>query len=298
MRAFVEFFTPHGELAVDRDDAGRFVPPIVATMVFLATLALAAALASGSASSRWERDLAGSATVQVAADAGGRPLADRVRDAVQLLIRTPGVTHAQPLTSGALAELLSPWLGDAALSADLPMPRLIDVAFDPEHTDVARLREQLAAQVPGAQFDDHRRWSEGLRQLARSVEGLGLAIVAIVAGTASMAIVFAVRSGLAVHREVIELLHLIGARDSYIAAGFARQALFAALRGGLGGTLLALFGLLLLSFAGRDIAPGMLPALTLGFGDWALLAIVPVAVALLAGLTAHRTVMRSLAAMP
>src|SRR3954463_12197238 len=140
--------TARGDLPLAGDDAGRFLPGGVAVMVFLATRAVAAALAVGAAAERWQSDLAGSATVQIASGApetrGGTALAPtsldaRVDAALKLLRGTPGIRRADPVTPEAAAALIAPWLGGAAPLADLPMPRLIDVSFDASQVDVAAL---------------------------------------------------------------------------------------------------------------------------------------------------------------
>jgi cell division transport system permease protein len=289
--------TARNDLPLSGDDAGRFLPWVVAVMVFLATLALAAALAVGAAASRWEHDLSGSATVQIAAIGarGGGNLDTRVAAALDLLRRTPGIRRADPITPAAAAALLAPWLGDVATLGDLPMPRLIDVNFDMHQVDTAELGRQLAAAVPGASFDDHRRWVEGLALLARWVILVATFIVLLVGGVATLSVIFAVRSGLAVHREVIEVLHLIGARDGYIANNFARHAWWTGLRGGAIGSALALASLAALAWIGSDAAPGMLPGLRLEGVDWLMLVLLTPLAAILAAATARSTVLSALA---
>jgi cell division transport system permease protein len=286
------------DLPLRGDDTGRFLPWVVAVMVFLATLSCAAALAVGAAASRWQSDLSGSATVQVAASTAGAAattLEARLAAALDLLRRTPGIRRADPVTPEAASALLEPWLGSAAALADLPMPRLIDVSFDTHQVDTAALGRQLAAAVPGASFDDHRRWIDSLATIARWVIMVSLGIVLLVGAVAALSVIFAVRSGLAVHREVIEVLHLIGAHDDYIANNFARHTLWVGLRGGVLGSALALASLLALGWLGRDVTPGMLPGLRLDTLDWVLLALLPPLAALLAALTARSTVLRALA---
>lgn len=289
--------TARGDLPLSGDDAGRFLPWVVAVMVFLATLALAAALAVGAAASRWQHDLSGSATVQVAAiDARGSAgdLEARVQTALDLLHRTPGIRRAEAIKPEAAAALLTPWLGDAATLSDLPMPRLIDVDFDIYQVDIADLGKRLAAAVPGAVFDDHRRWVEGLALLARWVILIATGIVVLVGAVATLSVIFAVRSGLAVHREVIEVLHLIGARDAYIANNFARHALWTGLRGGAVGSVVAIACLAGLAWIGTGTAPGMLPGLRLDGVDWFVLVLLTPLAAVLAAATARSTVLSAL----
>jgi cell division transport system permease protein len=286
--------TARSDLPLRGDDTGRFLPWVVAVMVFLATLSFAAALAVGAAASRWQHDLNGSATVQIA-DTGIGSLDARVAAALDLLRHTPGIRRADAIAPEAAAALLEPWLGNAATLADLPMPRLIDVAFDSYKVDTAALGRQLAAAVPGASFDDHRRWVEGLAAIAHSVVLVAIVVVVLVGGVATLSVVFAVRSGLAVHRDVIEVLHLIGARDDYIANNFARHALWTGLRGGVIGSVIALASLIGLAHVGGDVAPGMLPDLRLDAVDWVMLALIPPLAALLAAAAARTTVLRALA---
>jgi cell division transport system permease protein len=122
-----------------------------------------------------------------------------------------------------------------------------------------------------------------------------------------MSIVFATRTGLAIHHGTVEVLHLIGARDSFIAAQFQWPALRLGLRGGLIGLVPALLTLLALSQAAGGVAPAgtavggaisALPQLTLAPWQWAALLLLPLAAGLTALATARLTVLRSLARMP
>ena len=71
--------------------------------------------------------------------------------------------------------------------------------------------------MPGATLDDHATWLASLIVLARGVQWLAFGIVVVIGAATVAIIIFATRAGLAAHREAIEVLHLIGARDGYIA---------------------------------------------------------------------------------
>ena len=283
------------ELPLEGDVAARFLPWLIAVMVFLASLALAASLGIQGAAERWDKALAGAATVQIPA---GRDTDKQVETALQLLRGLPGIIQAQGLTRDAAAALVAPWLGEAASLPDLPVPRVIEITYDPQQLDEAALRQQLSRAVPGASFDDHQRWVAGVRAIAHAAVLVGLGIFALVALVAMVAVIFTTRTGLAVHHEVIEVLHLIGAQDRYIANGFAYHAWWTGLRGGLFGAIFAAASLLLLTIGATRLAPGLLPAVNLGLADWLLLAALPPAAGLLAAATARLTVMRALARLP
>ncbi|MFQ5970737.1 MAG: cell division protein FtsX [Alphaproteobacteria bacterium] len=285
------------DLPFERDQSNRFLPWIVGVMVFLAALAVASAIVVGNAVQTWDTGLSGRLTVQVPratrAEGGG---VDRV---VAMLRATPGVAAAQPLPTEAVVSLLEPWLGAAVAEGDLPLPHLIDVRIvEDARLDSTILAERLATAVPGIAVDDHRVWLAGVIGLARTVEILALAIVGLIAICAMTAVVFATRSGLAVHHRIIELLHFMGARDAYVARQFQRHAMELGLRGGLIGTLAAAAVMLAVSFVARGVDAAFLPPLSLTVEHWLIVAAVPVGATVIAMVTARLTVLRALARMP
>jgi len=288
------------DIPLDRDGSARFLPWLIALMVYLASLATSGALVLDGALARWDNGLSGTLTVAIPATTAD----DGVAAALAVLKATPGVTAAAALDRNATAKLVEPWLGSGVSAEELPLPRLIDVRTDVGSTiDFAALRARLAATASGAVLDDHRLWLGRLRGLVLSVEATALAIVSLIGAAAVLTVVFTTHAGLAVHRDVIELLHIMGARDRYIAAQFQREALRLGLTGGLLGLALAVMTLLGLGHAAeapRALAQGLalLPALQLEPWHWAALAAVPIAAAIIAMLTARFTVLGALARLP
>jgi cell division transport system permease protein len=292
------------DLPTAGDGSGRFLPWIIGLMVYLAALALAGMMSLHGAIERWDSALAGTLTVQLPASAEGE-----LEPALKLLRATPGVERADPLDATANAALLERWLGPGLAAEELRLPRLIDLRVDPARiVDTAALAQRLAAVAPSARLDDHRGWLDRLSDVALAIELLAAAIVALVAGAAVMSIIFATRTGLAIHHGTVEVLHLIGARDTFIAAQFQWPALRLGLRGGLIGLVPALLTLLALSHAASGVALGdntavsgaisALPELTLAPWQWAILLLLPIAAGITALATARLTVLRALARMP
>jgi cell division transport system permease protein len=225
--------------------------------------------------------------------------ATRVARGLELLRAAPFVTEAHALEAEEVARLLEPWLGPSLSDHDLPVPALIAITADPaEASDLAALKRQLDHAVPGAELDDHQRWLGRLLDLARSIEVVAGLVVALVGLAAVITVIFVTRTGLAIHRPVIELLHLIGAQDSYIATQFQWNALRFGSFGGLVGLGLAAATVLAVSALLGRIESGLLPDLTLSAGEWTLLALVPVATATVAMVTARLTVVHALARLP
>jgi cell division transport system permease protein len=296
-------FGGRSDLPLAGDATSRFLPWLIAPMVFLAAVALAVSFCLASLVARWDTDVSGTLTVEIPVAAGP---ADQVQvkmkaavdKAIAAIKATPGVTDAQALSQEKLAALLAPWLGNPDLVKDLPLPALIDVAVEPSaRPDLGDLQQRLTTAAPGASIDDHRLWLARLIDLGRTVAWTAIAIVVLVGLVASATVIYATRTGMSVHAGVIEVLHLIGATDDYIARQFAWRAFSLALKGGIAGLVLTLPVLAAVVIESRRIEGGFLADLTLPAVGWAACAASPVVAALLAMVTARITVHGTLARM-
>ncbi len=287
------------DLPLGADGTTRFVPWLIAVMVYLAALALAAGMATADAASRWNAGLAGTATVEIAPASDRATTDERVGDALAILRATPGVIAATPISEAEVAELLAPWVTTGELPSELTLPRLIDVRFDPgTAVDLRTLGAKLSALIPGARLDDHGTWLQRLRALGTSVQIAAALVVALIAGASAATVIFATSAGLAIHREVIELMHWIGARDAYVARQFQSHAMSLALRGGVAGVLMGAATLAGFRALMGPSQGSLLPDVGLGPATWAALAILPLAAAGIATLTAKATVLRALRRLP
>ena len=292
-------------LPLSRDASSRFLPWLIAFMVWLATLALAAVMVLSAAGEQWRSSLTGSVTVQIVPTGGAdlQSMKRRVEKALAVLRASPQVIAAAPIPTDKVAALLEPWIGTAALSDSLklPIPHLIDVTLAPSANagtpDIILLGARLAAEIPGATLDDHGRWLDRLLSLARAIEIIAFAVLGLISLAAIATIVFATRTGLAIHHDVIELLHLMGAQDDYVARQFQFNALWLGLKGGATGVVIAMATLLALGSIAGKIEAGLLPPFSMAPAQWAALVSVGVATVVICLITARVTVLRTLGRM-
>ncbi len=290
------------DIPLRREGTVRLLPWLIAPMAYLAALSLAGMLALHGVLEGWDRGLAGTMTVELPPphDAGDKSVAQ----ALSVLRATPGVTGATAIDRAAEGKLLEPFLGTAVTPDELQLPRLIDLRLASGGSlDLDALKAKLAAAVPGAVLDDHRLWLDRLYGLALSVEATGLVIVAMVGAASVLTVVFTTHAGLAVHHDVIELLHWMGARDLYIARQFERESMRLGFSGGIAGVALAALTVWGLGHAAAATAvlgeeAKLLPDLQLVLWQWAALALIPVLTGWAAMLTARLTVLRALGRMP
>ena len=289
----------HIHLPLSNDPAVRLLPWIVGLMVYLATMTLAGGLLVAALAAEWSAGLTGTVTIHIVAadDTAAADLDAQVEQAVRLALKTPGVVSAEPMPQEKVAALLPPWLGATAGIADLPLPRIIDVRINEDETDVAALKSRVEAEIAGAGLDDHQLWRDRLVTFLRVMELIAIVMVMLIGITTVSVVVFATRSGLAVHSDAIEILHLVGAYDEYIPGQFQSQALALGLKGGAAGSVAGLISLLGLAFAASNLDSELLPFFLFQPWHWPILVSLPLAAALIVRQTAKRTVLRALRRM-
>jgi cell division transport system permease protein len=277
-------FLPERE---SRDGALIFV---VAVLCFLACLTALGVIAADRAARGWTGQLTGEATVIVRPRGGETPDAAAAR-AAEILAGVPGISEARALEPAKAYDLIRPWLGDVSDLADLPVPRLVAVTLDPRHPANARtLAQALKTQDVDATVDDHSVWIKDIRRAGGVVRWLGAGVFALIAGAAGAVIAFATRAGLAARRDVVEVLHLAGAEDGYIARLFqGRFARLAGVAGLIGAVGAGLVGALLRLIGGGE---GLTPALPIAWGDLLALLPCPLLAAMVAAGAAQVTAMR------
>lgn len=261
-----------------------------AAMAFLAVFALALAVSLDRLADRWESELAGTATIRISAPEG--QMAAQVAATLRVLSQTPGVAEARALTDDEQRGLLAPWFGtDLPLEA-LPLPRLIEFREVPPGFDATGLRLRLEAEAPGAVLDDHTRWRAPLVAAADRLRGLALLSLTLMALVVAVLVTLAASSALASNRQVIEVLRLVGARDTYIARAFVRRFTIRAMLGAIAGTALGMLAVALLP-APQDEA-GFLSGLGFRGVQWALPLVLPLLVGITAFLATRAAAFRAL----
>jgi cell division transport system permease protein len=284
------------DLPIKRNSASSFVLWLVMVLVFMASLAVTVNSYINVLLADWDRSVSGTLTVQVpVTDAGGKTVDTTVAKVVDILKRHPAVESAEAVPRAKVLELLKPWLGEGEAVADLPLPALIDVEMKNQDADaIAAVTASVKTAAPEAVIDDHRVWLNRVMGLAKGFNAVALAIMVLVTGSLGLTIVFATRASLAEFAQVIEVLHVVGAKDAYVAGQFARRALVQAVLGGIAGLALYAPALALVAYLASRVDDEILPAATLPVLHWVTLLALPIAAGLLAMLTAHITVRRAL----
>jgi cell division transport system permease protein len=287
--------------APDLMPQGRLAGPmpwVIAIMVALTVIAAAAGLALSNTARNAADALSGGITVQVV-EANPAERNRQALAAAKALRATPGVTTAEIVPQEEVERLIEPWLGARVGDGQIPVPALVDVRMREAVTGetLGALRRLVRQVAPAARVDAQSSWLKPVFGAIDSLQWLAVALVALLGIALAAAVLLAVRTALGTNRETIEIVHLLGGTDAQIARVFQRAVGFDAAGGGAVGLALGLVVVLFLGQRFGGLEAGLVQSGALGWIDWVLLALVPIAGLLLAMLTARITVLRALRKM-
>ena len=251
------FQTKAAQIVPSASIAGNALTVVIAIMSFLACLTLGAVYMVNQSANAWVNDIASEITVEL--DPVNAADIEKKMTLVSLfLAKQKGITKVKPLTADDSAKLLEPWLGQSSALQALPIPRLIAVEIDRSNPpDIQLIKAALSQNFEGVTVDDHRRWQAEIRTLTRSAALGGLAVLSLVAAATIAVIVTATRSAMASNREIIEVLHFVGANERFISREFERHFLGLGVRAGLMGAAAAAIAFLMLPLMMHMLGSGI-----------------------------------------
>jgi cell division transport system permease protein len=231
---------------------------VVAIMCGLGCLAALTVRSGFRAADNWTNDLESALTVLVSAPRDEQSLSR----AVVLSRNVTGVASASLMPKAKAKALLRTYGANiGALIDELPLPSLIEVGLIDRNKNAASLIEtELKNAGFTVEIDDHSRYSGEILRTSMVLRGFALlALLAlIIASVASIG--FAARAALETRRDAVEILHLVGAEDAFVArevqARFMRLGLIAGGIGALGAGLMTILGSALLMIGASSMTKG------------------------------------------
>ena len=210
---------------------------VIGIMTFLACLTLGAVSMVNSSADKWQNDISREVTIQI------RPFDDlemdkAIRDASRIALTYEGVSKVTALNDKETARLLEPWLGADLQLNELPVPRLLTVTLaGGAKPDFEKMREQLEAEVPGSTLDDHRTWVDRLTTMALTMVAIGTTVFLLMMAATVTTVIFATRGAMAGNKDVVDVLHFVGADSKFISREFQKHFLVLGLKGATCGAL-------------------------------------------------------------
>lgn len=277
------------------------MPWVIAIMVSLTVIAAAAGLALHNAALATAAELEGGITVQIV-EAGEQERETQVQAVLERLRAMPDMIAVRRVPDAEVDALIEPWLGSGSKATDtmeIPVPALIDARVQSAVTAerLAAIQRDLESAAPAARVDAQSGWLEPVFEALQSLQWLAISLVVLLTGALTAAVLLAARNALGANRDTIEIVHLLGGTDAQIARVFQRSIGVDAAGGGIVGLLLAVVVILFLGRRFARLSASLIDNGALLWGDWLVLALIPLLAVLLAMITARLTVMHALRKM-
>ena len=287
------------DLPLHRGSGGQLVAWTVGVMSYLTVLMMVLVFALNTVQHYWQAGLMGRMTIEIPHNKSVSFDDNAKQDMVSRLNALPGI-QARVMTNEDIAKLIGPWLGSGDLLQELPMPVLVDVTRlevdgAPDNNQILSTAKDVIADVT---LDTHEEWLADLMQLAKACRMILIVISVILAITAALTVAATAKTRLALHKAEVDLLHLIGATDSYIATQFQRQAFRLATEGAAAGLLAAIITMAVIGFAKQHLGDTLVPQIRLSWVEWLTLLVTPAIAGLIAMIASRFTVLHVLKKMP
>lgn len=275
---------------------------VIAIMAFLACLTFGAVSMISDTARNWQSQISREITIQIK-PREGLDMDAALNSARETALGFEGTRGAEIVGDDETAQLLEPWLGENFDIDALPVPRLVVITIDEQSPpDFAAMRSALAEAVPDAFLDDHRTWVDRLIVMARTTVTIGLGVLLLVFAATVLTVVFATRGALTGNREIVEVLHFVGAEARFVARQFQNHFLRIGIKGAIAGGVLAalVFGAAHLwtgfgaSMAESDQANALFGAFRIGLSGYLGIFAIIAVIGLLTALTTRITVIRTI----
>ena len=292
------------EIPLDDEETSFFMYVLSSIYTYLFVIVLAIVMAVSAMAESWEKDIMGALTVQIIPVEDENKHIDQEKTleqqnkVLQFMENVSGVKSVRILSSEDIEKLMTPWLGNKVDISELPIPALLDVGLKDDgsinYDEVTRGLKQI---TPNASIDNHRLWLNRLLIFASSLKHTALLVLLMVAGICALSIYYSTRTSLWINRESLEILHVVGAPDKYIAKQYALNYAKIGFFSGIIGLMAAVPCIILVGKYGISTGSGLINGAKLSVFAWILIMMTPLISSAYSMVTSYFTVRKSLEKM-
>ena len=292
------------EIPTEDEETSAFMYVLTSIYMYLFIVVLAIFIAINSMASSWEKDIMGAVTVQIIPIQDDSKHIDKIKTAeqqnkvLQYIEQLSGVESVTVLDDEAIKKLMTPWLGNKIDISSLPIPQLLDVKLKSgEELNYDEVIQGLRKITANATVDNHRLWLNKLIRFANSLKTLALFVLAMVSLICALSIYYSAKTSLNINKNSIEILHIVGAKDEYIAKQYAKIYGKIGFFAGIIALLFAVPSIIFVGKYGISTGSGLLSGAGISNLSWCAIMITPLFSLIYSTIIAFYTVRRSLEKM-
>jgi cell division transport system permease protein len=295
------------DIPISQEGKRPFLPWIMGLFTLFLVVVLACTLSLGGTFLRWNQQLTNKFTIEIpnvtiiqnptdAADSHQNLPSTAVQAVMEILKTYPSIIKAEVVEQDRLLNLIKPLIGNIELLNDLQLPILVDMeTLSSADFPVQELREKLKPISELIRVEPHARWQQTLYTFGKGIQTLSFGMMTFVIMMIFLVVGFVTRSSLATYEPQINVLRLMGAKNSYIAGHFQKHTFLHCLKGGGLGALAALPMVYGISFFAKKIGLPELFKDIISLELLILCAALPLSLAVLSIIVSRITIVRTLA---
>jgi cell division transport system permease protein len=187
--------------------------------------------------SEWSNALNGHITIEFQSNIDGvdETLTEKQKDEVVAIVKsTNGIKSIKKLGESDILKILEPWLSSTSIPDDFPFPTVFDVETEKNsNVNLLLLTEKLSKVAHGVKIHDHSDWYAPLVKVSNGLFFFAILLSILIFATVCITIIFITKKTLSAHENIVKILQIIGANNSYIASQFKQYYFSIGLRASL-----------------------------------------------------------------
>ncbi len=224
---------------------------VISSIVYIMFLIAASFFALNTASNQWQSEYHSKIVIQLPLQTSGSDLMINEK-VVATLKETPGIKSYKFVDKSVLDNISK--LLSSPFMPLVQVPSFIQAEIYPQKWSFSTLTEKLKAIHPECSvLDTHALSSKFMRNI-QTLEWVFYILCLILFISSTLVITVVTRFEVAVHKDIIHILYLLGARDEYIALHFQKRGRAFGFKAGVAGSILGA----LTAFIFLKIGSGML----------------------------------------
>lgn len=236
------------ELSLSKEMGRRYIPAIIAVLVFLMTVLVVTASNIGGAVFQWNSKIQNRYTLQIPTldllpvdfldETKSKPIDPKtlLEKVITFLKNDQSVISFHIVDQNEIRNLMKDWSGEEDL---LPMPILIDIDTSSEFK-APDFTNKLTALQSNIRIDHHKKWEESIQTFGIALKMGIIFFTLLIIACIIVLMTLITKSALQSHAKVIEVLRLMGARNAYIARLYQLPVFMSSLIGGIVGAVLSI----------------------------------------------------------
>ena len=288
------------DIAFKSDTNKGFLPFITAFMVFLACITFATALTGKYLANDWDKKISKNITIQVLPDMKNKntnkEIEERIKNITEILKQTPGIKSSYAMSMNETIKLLKPWLGEIGEDKlDIPLPRIISVEVSEIiPLNIRALTDEIKNYSNLITIENYESWMNDFTNTISAIQTLLGLIVILILATTGITIAHTTKSGLIVNKNVIEIMHMVGAHNSYISKQFSTQMMKLSISGGIIGYIISCLTIYTIQQFAIEINGGIISNITFSNKTHIYILAIPIIAGIISKITAVFTINKTL----